>query len=67
MDQDLLQRCAQLRLGRNNLFDLVRLYAAVQVLLVHGQAHLKLQWPTWLMQCFSCQECHSSFRSVAFW
>tara|TARA_B100000073_G_scaffold176459_2_gene146102 strand:- start:5 stop:1078 length:1074 start_codon:yes stop_codon:yes gene_type:complete len=52
-EQSCLQRCADLRLGRNNLFDLVRLYAAVQVLLVHGQVHLGLQWPSWLMQCFS--------------
>ena len=52
-EQGCLQRCADLRLGRNNLFDLVRLYAAVQVLLVHGQVHLGLKWPSWLMQCFS--------------
>ena len=39
---------AAVRLGRNNLFDLVRLYAAVQVLLVHGREHLNLSWPAWL-------------------
>lgn len=39
---------AAVRLGRNNLFDLVRLYAAVQVLLVHGREHLGFSWPAWL-------------------
>ena len=43
MSANLLERGETLRLGRHNLFDLVRLYAAVQVILVHGQAHL--DWP----------------------
>ena len=41
----LLQRCETLRLGRNNLFDLVRLYAAIQVILTHGFAHLGWKLP----------------------
>jgi peptidoglycan/LPS O-acetylase OafA/YrhL len=50
---DWIQRCAGLRLGRSNLFDLVRLYAAVQVLLVHGHEHLGLNWPHWLSPALS--------------
>lgn len=42
---NLLQRCETLRLGRNNLFDLVRLYAAIQVILTHGHVHLGWQLP----------------------
>lgn len=39
---------AAVRLGRNNLFDLVGFYAAVQVLLVHGREHLGFSWPGWV-------------------
>lgn len=42
---NLLQRCETLRLGRTNLFDVVRLYASTQVVLTHGQAHLGWQLP----------------------
>lgn len=51
---NLLQRCETLRLGRNNLFDVVRLYAAVQVILTHGQAHLGWQLPATILAlaCF---------------
>lgn len=37
-----------LRVDRSNLFDLVRLYAALQVLLHHGAAHLGFELPKWL-------------------
>jgi peptidoglycan/LPS O-acetylase OafA/YrhL len=46
---NLLQQCETLRLGRNNLFDVVRLYAAIQVILTHGRAHLDWQLPDWVL------------------
>lgn len=42
---NLLRQCETLRIGRNNLFDLVRLYAAIQVILTHGRVHLGWQLP----------------------
>jgi len=48
-----LDRCAALRLGRGNLFDLIRLYAATQVLLAHGTAHLGFKLPALLATIFS--------------
>lgn len=48
-----LDRCAALRLGRGNLFDLIRLYAATQVLLAHGTAHLGFKLPALLAIIFS--------------
>jgi peptidoglycan/LPS O-acetylase OafA/YrhL len=41
-----------LRVDRSNLFDLVRLYAALQVLLHHGAAHLGFELPKWLEAFF---------------
>ena len=49
----LLDRCSALRLGRNNLFDVIRLYAAIQVLIVHGVAHLHFIPPLLVQTFFS--------------
>ncbi|MCP9823738.1 acyltransferase [Cyanobium sp. L1E-Cus] len=37
----LLDKCIDIRLGRHNLFDAIRLYAATQVLIQHGAHHLE--------------------------
>jgi peptidoglycan/LPS O-acetylase OafA/YrhL len=37
----LLDKCMQIRMGRHNLFDAIRLYAATQVLIQHGAHHLE--------------------------
>ncbi len=42
-----LARFDSFRLSRHNLFDWVRLYAAIQVLMVHGQNHLGWSLPVW--------------------
>ncbi|QNI75251.1 acyltransferase family protein [Synechococcus sp. MVIR-18-1] len=42
-----------IRLDRNNLFDLVRLYAALQVLLHHGASHLDYPLPDLVGALFS--------------
>lgn len=39
-DLSLLEKCAKARMGRHNLFDAIRLYAATQVLIQHGAHHL---------------------------
>ena len=48
-----LDRCASLRLGRGNLFDLIRLYAATQVMLCHGASHLGFKLPVLAATFFS--------------
>ena len=48
-----LDRCASLRLGRGNLFDLIRLYAATQVMLGHGASHLGFKLPVLAATFFS--------------
>lgn len=35
-----IDKCSAIRLGRNNLFDVIRLYAALQVMISHGSSHL---------------------------
>ena len=40
-------------INRNNLFDYVRLYAALQVLIAHGSSHLKFDLPKLISYIFS--------------
>ena len=44
-----------LRIDRSNLFDFVRLYAALQVMLQHGSSHLGFELPRWLEAIFRFQ------------
>ena len=37
---NLIEKCSAIRLGRHNLFDVIRLYAALQVMISHGSSHL---------------------------
>lgn len=49
----LVEKCSVVRLGRRNLFDLIRLYAAIQVMIDHGSSHLDFDLPPVLNIIFS--------------
>ena len=50
---NVIEKCSAIRLGRHNLFDVIRLYAAVQVMISHGVSHLGFDLPPVLHIIFS--------------
>ena len=55
MNKSFFEKFSELRIDRNNLFNIVRLYAAFQVMLFHGQAHIGYEVPLSLRYFFSLQ------------
>ena len=53
MKKSFFDKCSELRIDRNNLFNLIRLYAALQVMIFHGQAHMGYNIPINLKHFFS--------------
>ena len=48
-----IEKCSAVRLGRHNLFDVVRFCAAVQVMISHGASHLGFDLPPVVQNFFS--------------
>ncbi len=53
MNKSFFENFSELRIDRNNLFNIVRLYAALQVMIFHGQSHIGYEVPLSLRYFFS--------------
>ena len=58
---------ARFELNRSNLFDAMRLYAALQVALLHAETHLNLGLSTSLKSFFSARGVPIFFVVSGFW